>query len=400
MKILLSDGSGLTSRQVAARLSAAGHRVEVLSPDPICLCRWTRHVHRIHRVPAYGADPMGWLEAALDVYAGGGFDLLFPTQEQVAVLAAYPARIEAVGVRTAVPPFAALRSVQDKWSALTTLTRLGLPQPPTTVVTSALELLAWTEFPVFVKTPIGTATTGVRRVDSAAALGPWTADAARHGLLLQRPVAGPLAMAQAVFDDGRLVASHANLRVREGPRGGASHKRSIEHGAVRDQLARLGADLCWRGGLSVDVILAADGPVIIDVNPRLVEPGNAWRSGVDLVGAMAEVALGQHPPTQAPGAEGVCTHQTLMAILGRAEQGGGRRGVGRELIAALARSGPYRRSIEELTPCGGDFVAAAPVVMAAAATLAWPGTWTWFTSGSVAGYALTPEAWDEIVAAA
>jgi len=58
MKILLSDGSGLTARQVAGRLADAGHRVEVLSPDGLCLCRFTRHVRRVHRVPGYGWDQL------------------------------------------------------------------------------------------------------------------------------------------------------------------------------------------------------------------------------------------------------------------------------------------------------------------------------------------------------
>jgi len=59
MRALLSDGSGLTARQGATRLAAGGHHVEVLSPDPLCLCRFTRYVSRVHRVPAYGADPFG-----------------------------------------------------------------------------------------------------------------------------------------------------------------------------------------------------------------------------------------------------------------------------------------------------------------------------------------------------
>lgn len=52
VKVLLSDGSGLTARQVAGRLAAMGHVVEVLSPDPLCLCRFTGHVRRVHRVPS------------------------------------------------------------------------------------------------------------------------------------------------------------------------------------------------------------------------------------------------------------------------------------------------------------------------------------------------------------
>jgi predicted ATP-grasp superfamily ATP-dependent carboligase len=46
----------------------------------------------------------------------------------------------------------------------------------------------------------------------------------------------------------------------------------------------------------LDVILTGDGPLVIDVNPRLVEPINALIAGVDLVGAMLELARGGHPP--------------------------------------------------------------------------------------------------------
>src|SRR5580692_3274430 len=67
MLILLSDGAALTARQCATVLDRAGHRVEALSPAGLCLCRMTRHVRRVHHVPALGRDPFGWLEAALDV---------------------------------------------------------------------------------------------------------------------------------------------------------------------------------------------------------------------------------------------------------------------------------------------------------------------------------------------
>ena len=124
---LLTDGSGLTARQTANRLWAAGHRVEALAPDPLCLCRFTRHVHRIRRVPAYGPDPLGWLDAALTAYRSGRFDVLLPTQEQVAVLSSVPGLLDERGVTTVVPPFAALAAVQDKISAFATLRRLGDP---------------------------------------------------------------------------------------------------------------------------------------------------------------------------------------------------------------------------------------------------------------------------------
>ena len=103
MLILLSDGAGLTARQCATVLARAGHRVEALSPAGLCLCRMTRHVRRVHDVPALGRDPFGWLEAALDVAARRGADVLLPVQEQVAVMALARDRIEAAGLATAVP---------------------------------------------------------------------------------------------------------------------------------------------------------------------------------------------------------------------------------------------------------------------------------------------------------
>ena len=403
MKILLSDGSGLTARQ-AAGLSESGHQVEAMSPGWLCLCRFTRHVRRVHRVPSYGADPLGWLDAALAVYRAGGFDVLFPTQEQVAVLSHSAGRLAASGVRTAVPPFEALRALQDKVSAAATLGALGIPQPQTAFLRTAEELRQWGTFPVFIKTPIGTATAAVRRVDSAAALRTAAgelADAvfAGGGVIAQLPADGPLAMVQAVFAHGELVAAHANLRVREGARGGASHKRSLaDPAAVVSHLDALGRSLGWHGGLSADAILTGDGPVFIDVNPRLVEPGNAWRSGVDLVGPLLEIACGGTPKEQPPGRPGVATHQLLLAALGAGADGRGRRGLAAELLAALARTGQYRGSAEELTPVRGDPLAAVPLALAAAAMLIRPGLWSWLAGGSVAGYALTPAGWDSLLA--
>jgi hypothetical protein len=212
------------------------------------------------------------------------------------------------------------------------------------------------------------------------------------GVLVQSPVAGPLAMVQAVFCDGALVASHANLRVREGASGGASHKRSIDVPAVREHLLVLGQRLAWHGALSADAILTAAGPVYVDINPRLVEPANAWRAGVDLVAALLEVATGKRPDAQPPGRPGVSTHQLLLAVLGAAQHRHTRRAVLAELASASCHRGSYHDSVEELTPISHDRRTALPVMVASVAAVARPATWRWFSSGAVANYALTPVA--------
>ncbi len=403
MRILLSDGSGLTARQVATQLSTAGHTVEVLSPDPIALTRFTRHVRRVHRVPPYGDHPFVWLEAALSIYSSNHFDVLLPTQEQVAVLSRCSDRLLSTGVSCPVPSFVALKRVQDKLAASETLTGLGLAQPETHVVTSATELAAWDQFPIFVKTPIGTASSGVAHVAHQASLvalaGEWNSSGVFEsgGVLVQTPAEGPLTMIQSVFSSGRLLAFHANLRVREGAGGGASHKRSIVLPEVREDLVKLGGHLGWHGALSVDAILTETGPLYIDVNPRLVEPGNAWRAGVDLVTPLLQIAHYQDLATQQQGAEGIATHQLMLAVLGAAQHRHTRRAICSELFSALTRRGSYRGSAEELTPVQTDLRTVIPVAVASLATLVSPDLWQKFSSGAVSNYALTPGGWHEIL---
>ena len=424
MLILLSDGAGLTARQCATVLARAGYQVEALCPAGLCLARMTRHVRQVHPVPAIGRDPFGWLDAALGIAARRRAGLLLPVQEQVAVMSLARHRIEAAGLATAVPDFGALAQVQDKVSAFSTLTRLGLPQPPAVLAATAAEL-AGAELgrPVFVKTPIGTASAGVRRVTSREALRQLAADYERQGVfegaardggvldggvldgggvLVQQAVAGPLVMVQSVFSRGELVASHACQRVREGASGGASHKVGLDLPEAREHLARLGAALGWHGALSADVILGPAGIQFIDINPRLVEPVNALYSGVDLVRALVEVARSGTSRPQPPASRlrpGARTHQLLLAILGAAQHGG-RRGVARELRDGLLHRGDYRGSHEELTPGGGDLLAGLPVALTALATLVRPAAWRYLTSGGVGAYSLSPAAWEELRRAA
>ena len=58
-RILLSEGSSLSSREAITAFGLTGHQVELVSSNPICLGRFSRFVNRVHRVPASGADPDG-----------------------------------------------------------------------------------------------------------------------------------------------------------------------------------------------------------------------------------------------------------------------------------------------------------------------------------------------------
>jgi biotin carboxylase len=293
-----------------------------------------------------------------------------------------------------------LAQVQDKAAASALLTRLGLPQPATVVADSASALRQLCEPPVYVKARVATASTGIAfvrdKVDIAATVARFADDAG--GVLVQEAVDGPLAMVQAIFDRGRLVTHHASVRLREGASGGSSAKRSVALPFLAAHLTTLGAHTVWHGALSLDAVLTPDGPRYIDLNPRLVEPGNAQRAGVDLVGALLDVSLGRAPAAASPSRIGIRTHQLLVALLGAAQDGRGRRGVTGELLRAALRRDVYAGSHEELLPLRSDPLAAIPLLAVSASLLGRPASVEELTRATIGRYALTPAAWASICA--
>ena len=87
-RILLSEGSSLSAREAVTALGLAGHRVDLVSSDPMCLARFSRFVSHVHPVPACGGDPDGYLAAVLDVVARRSIDVLMPVHEQAYLFAA------------------------------------------------------------------------------------------------------------------------------------------------------------------------------------------------------------------------------------------------------------------------------------------------------------------------
>jgi predicted ATP-grasp superfamily ATP-dependent carboligase len=397
-KILLSEGSSLSAREAITALGLAGHRVELVSSDPICLGRFSRFVSRVHRAPASGADPDGYLAAVLETVRASKIDALLPVHEQAYLFAAARQRLPA-SLGIALADFEAFEQVQSKAGLAELLTRLDVPQPKTELVRSADEFAATRAFPFFVKAAFGTASTGVWRVRDARQRDAVLAqleqqDAFAEGLLVQAAIAGALERTQAVFDRGRLVASHIYRQVVEGPGGGDVLKISVVSTQVREIVMRIGQALNWHGALSFDYIRddATGTPHFIDANPRLVEPMNAWLSGVDLPGALLRISLGETPPTQADGRAGVLTRLGLMGLLDAARQRNRRRDVVREIGLLAASAGRYRGSREELVPLLTDPWCVIPLGVVVTRLLRHPAAAARFSDTTVAAYSLTPQA--------
>ena len=397
-RILLSEGSSLSAREAITALGLAGHRVELISADALCLGRFSRFISRTHRAPPSGADPDGYLAAVLDIVKTRAIDAVLPVHEQAYLFAAARRQLPA-GLGIALADFEAFEQLQSKARFSELLTRLNVPQPATSVVRSAGEFTSPRPFPFFVKAAFGTASTGVWRVGDerqrdALLVRLEQQQAFAEGLLVQTAVAGALERTQAVFDRGRLVACHIYRQVAEGPGGGDVLKLSVIRPQARSIVESIGQALQWHGALSFDYICddTSATPYFIDANPRLVEPMNAWFSGVDLPGALLQVSLGETPPTQPEGRAGVLTRLGLMGLLDAARRRQRRRDILKEIALLACYSGRYRGTREELVPLWTDPCCAIPLAVVVTKLMLAPESAAKISQSTVAAYCLTPKA--------
>lgn len=385
--MLVSEGNSTSAREAITVLGLSGHHVEICDPSRVCLARFSRFVEAFHRCPGLRDDPAGFLALIEKLLGGGKFDVLLPTHEQGFLFARVRERLSG-HAGLALPDFASYRAAHSKAGFSRLLDQLGLPQPPTRIVKSEMELRAAMRFPSVVKTSVGTASRGIWFVRNAIELDGVLQDLSEQDLsaqglstsgtfsgevLVQDFVPGITGKAQAVFRNGQLLGFHGYRQIAAGVGGGEAIKQSESRADVRGYLAAIGERLAWHGALSVDYILAdAARPLLIDCNPRLVEPMSAYLAGVDLVGLLLAVSLGQTPEPAPDSRDGVRTHLAMQALLGCASRGSRRREILRVCWNLATGGGVYAGSTEELTPLRLDWLSVVPLATVAFALLLRP----------------------------
>ncbi|MCP4621827.1 MAG: ATP-grasp domain-containing protein [Bradyrhizobium sp.] len=400
LRILIPEGSSTSGREAVTILGLLGHHLEVCDPSPWCLSRYSRFVRKFHRCPGLRTDPLGFLAFIESLIATGRFDVLLPTHEQGLLFAKVRERLEG-RIAVALPSFESYRAAHSKAGFSRLLARLDLPQPPTRLLRSQAEPRGATQFPAVVKRSVGTASRGIWFVHNESELASALHEIDRGGfdeVLVQDRISGITEKAQSVFGHGRLLGFHAFRQVAPGISGGEAIKESVRRPVVREYLEKLGAALDWHGGLSVDYIMPDDGgaSLLIDCNPRLVEPFNAWASGTDLVTLLLRVSLGEQPTPLPEGRAGVVTHLAMQALLGLAARGGSRRDIAREFGHLLDHSGPYAGSIEELTPSAHDGLSTVPLATTLALMLLSPSSAAKLARGGFGAHLLDVRSIQEI----
>ena len=383
LRVLVSEGNSTSAREAVTILGLSGHLVEVCDPSRWCLARFSRFVQKFHRCPGLRDDPAGFLRFVEDLLTSQHFDVLLPIHEQGFLFARVQERL---GHRAglALPGFDSYRAAHSKAGFTRLLDQLGLPQPATAIVHSASELRDAMKFPAIVKTSVGTASRGIwfvrSEADLEAALQELSAQhlsangAFADEVLVQEWVAGTTEKAQAVFCRGKLIGFHAYRQIAAGAGGGEAIKQSVSRPQVRAHLAAIGENLAWHGALSVDYVMPDDSapPLLIDCNPRLVEPMSAYLAGADLVGLLLLISQGEVPAALPESRAGARTHLAMQVLLGCASRGGTRRDILCECWRLSTGAGPYADSAEELTPVRLDWLSAVPLAMIATLLLIAP----------------------------
>jgi hypothetical protein len=400
IRVLLSEGSSLSSRETLTCLGPAGYHVEALDPGPLCIARFSRWMRKIHRCPHSGDDPLGYLDVVKRIVAERRIDVVLPTHEQAWLFAAAAPLLS--GVPIAVADAASFERVQSKIEFARLLDELGLPQPGWRLVRdwASLDGLA---FPYWLKTAFSTAGRGVRLVKdehSRAVALSELGDLTSVPMMAQEPASGRYGQVQGLFDRGRLTAAHTSVQTGTGIGPSAAARLSVDHPIPRCDIARVGEALAWHGGLTLDYLHHDDRPSYIECNPRTVEPGNAAVSGVNLPDLQVRLTLGEQIAS-APhvGVAGVRTHGTIALLLGAAAYRRTRRAVVGELARAAGRRGCYQASAEQLTPLLTDPPSSAAFAFVAVQALASPRHATEIAGKAVARYSITARAIGTVTAA-
>lgn len=351
-KVLLSEGSSLTSRETLNILKNDGYIIDILSSAKGPITLFSTKGRRIYRVTNLNEDPVKHLHE-IDCILKHGYDFFLTTHENSWFFSAVKEKISEE-TNVVLAPVTAFDAVQGKVDFAKLLSKLEIPQPRWQEFNFGDEVNI--SFPLWVKINYSTAGTGVEKVASHHEFDKLIHKYEKLGekILLQENIVGNYGQVEAVFNHGCMVGVHTSMQTFSGVGGSAAARISINCKETSRYIERIGKHLEWTGCLTLDFIYSVNGPVFIECNPRLVEPGNGAAAGVDFPQLMIDIASGKQFDRVITGRVGIKTHNMIAVILGSA-QTGKRREVFKNFIKCIFHIGTFKDSIETMTPIKNDY---------------------------------------------
>ncbi len=305
---LITDASRGSAIAFIRSLGRLGWRVTAADWDPASPGFRSRFATDRLLYPRPTARPDDVVEAIRARVESAGIDLVVPITDELGLPIA-EARHRFAGLTTlAVPDPGGLAATHDKSATIALAERLGVPLPPTRMVTAGDDVdsaAADLGYPVVVKPvasrqvlPDRTIRSNVvgYAVDHSELRGRLAAIASGTPVLLQRWTPGEGVGVELLMDHGRPLAAFQHRRLREvPPTGGASSLRvsvALE-GDLYDHAVRLLGELEWTGLAMVEFRRGHDGVgYLMEINGRVW--GSlplATRAGMDFPARLAELLM-------------------------------------------------------------------------------------------------------------
>jgi predicted ATP-grasp superfamily ATP-dependent carboligase len=290
LTVLLTGGRAPCTLELARSFHAAGHRVLVAESIRYHLCRVSRAVERSYSVPSPNTETGAFLEAIEAIVASEQVDVLIPTCEEIFFLAKGLDRLRKY-CRVWASPIEDLRELHDKWRFILLAQRLGLQVPPTELVRTQEEWLAYTDV-AYRDESLVLKPAYSRFASRIIFLDKEDSEAQRRRLLTsampaispeipwiaQRRIQGQHICTYSVAVEGELVAHGAYPCVYRAGQGATVYFEPVRHVASLEWVRRLVRAVRFTGQIAFDFIEEEGGALYaIECNPRAT-------SGIHLFG--------------------------------------------------------------------------------------------------------------------
>ncbi|WP_165213158.1 ATP-grasp domain-containing protein [Streptococcus tangpeifui] len=382
-RLLFLEGSSLTSRETLTVLLKEGYKVDVLSLDKFSIARFSRLTHRIPTVDV-NRFPVDYLKQVNQLLHQKNYVAILPTHEEGWLLASgkkfLPTRLP-----VALADKEQFEKLAGKIAFAEISDQLNLPIPKWERV-EKLESISL-PYPYWLKADYGTAGRSVYKITSEADLKSLVKVLSidNERWMVQQDIDGEYGQVQAIFNQGKLLAVHSSIKIASGAGGSAAARLSIESEITKKHVEKLGSYLKWHGSLTLDFIRVHHQFYYIECNPRMVEPANAYKAGVNFPKMMIELGKGScTQPDIYIGKAGVKTHSLLALIIGTAERTKSRRKILQTTGHWLLKSD----SEEVLTPIWKDFLSFIPLAIIIIRLLINPGSVTKLVNNTVKHYSV------------
>ncbi|WP_319477736.1 VTT domain-containing protein [Marispirochaeta aestuarii] len=353
-KVLLSEGSSLTSRETLTSLCNSGYIIDIITSAKRPMTLFSKWKNKLIFTYNVNENPHEYLTHVSKLINSGAYEALIPTHETAWLFSEGRRYFSSENVLPVAAP-ASFHMVQSKISFAELADSLCIPHPRWNIVQENMAVTI--SCPYWIKDEYGTAGCSVYKISDDRDK-KKIADmllAGKNRLMAQEHIEGRYGQVQAVFNKGKMLAVHTSMQRGSGAGGSAAARISVQYPEAQKHMEVLGTDLAWHGSITLDFIEKNDVPYFIECNPRMIEPANATQAGINFPELLIKISSGgELPQTILTCRSGVKTHSLMALLLGSAEKRNSRKHLMKLLFLSIMRKDLFAESTEVLTPVCKD----------------------------------------------